>query len=163
MPARRCDRGCQACAPVSRSFSRARSSSTAEPKPPISELSSTVTMARQRRACSKISASSSGLMKRALTTVALKPSAASRSAAPSDGMTIVPAARIATSFPSRRSSPRPIGSRCIGSFDRYANSRAARVADCDRSVLDRKGRLQHVAKFVFIFRGHDRHARNHRR
>ena len=92
------------CVPGHVSAMRAR---TYAPKPPTVPPSSTVrtcVCAGKRRASVS---SSSGLMKRALTTVALTPSRASRSAAASAGRTMVPTARIATSRPCRSVSQRP--------------------------------------------------------
>ena len=63
------------------------------------------------RASPATARSSSGVTKRAFTTVAAMPSASSFSAAASAGATSEPSARIATSPPTRRVSDTPIGIR----------------------------------------------------
>src|SRR3990172_1253393 len=85
----------------------AATSATALPRPPWMPWSSTVTIPRVRRAESRITSSSSGLMVWMLTTRAITPRVESASAAFSASPTTPPLATKVTSPPSRRITPRP--------------------------------------------------------
>ena len=82
------------------------------PKPPMMAFSSTVTMRLIELAKPTISSESSGLAKRALTTVASIPFEASSVAASRAGATVAPMANIVTSSPYLIVSPLPMGISC---------------------------------------------------
>ncbi len=88
---------------------RVKSSKTAEPNPPATAFSSTVTNPPGNLASCSTNSSSNGFTKRASATVTAVPRAASSSAAESAVLTILPMASIPASFPSRRISPLPNG------------------------------------------------------
>src|SRR5439155_12259053 len=90
---------------------RSSSSCTALPKPPMGTFSSTVMSRPTERARPRMARSSSGLAKRAFTTVAEIPSDWSVSAAWSAGSTMVPSPSSATSPPARSFPDWPIGMR----------------------------------------------------
>ena len=104
---------------------------------------------------------SSGLTKRILTTSHSIPSCARAAAACSDGATMSPIARTATSVPVRSVSAFADRQEHRNLFlSGHAEAVAARVAERDRAVAVLDGRVQHVPQFAFVLRRHDHHARD---
>ena len=158
-------RGCRWAAPGSTRYegsaSRASSnaSSTAEPNPPVTTLSSNVTTSDLPRAWSRISWRSSGLTNRALITPTDQPRPSNASATSSARPVIGPKVTNRRSRPSRSTSPRPIGS-TSGSRSGTPKPASRGIVERERVVLGER-RAEQRAQLLLVPRAGDDEVRQH--